>query len=55
MRAVTPSPSSIAVTGETSVDLHSIYPLTVELHRLALKHNGEFVGWGCFPVLPPEK
>lgn len=48
-------PLSVTVGRETAVDLNSIYPLTLELHRLAKAHNGRFDGWGCFPVLPSEQ
>lgn len=45
-------PFSLTVVRETAVDLDTISELTEHLCELALKHNGLFDGWACFPVVP---
>ncbi len=45
-------PFSLTVVRETAVDLNTISELTEHLCELALKYNGLFDGWACFPVVP---
>lgn len=45
-------PVPLTVVRETSVDLQTISELTEQLSDLAVKHNGLFDGWACFPVVP---